>query len=231
MNFIMINSDLIITEHQTDPYHAICLDNFFSSELYQVLKAEFPKPEDLAQINLTQVPRVGYKYHLSSKLNTNDFKLTLKRCPNWKKFYDYTQTSQFLNDIDKIYPFLKNNKVDHVRFEFSYLPTDGGFIYPHPDVAKKIVTLVIYFPFEWDHEWGGGFCTFKHKINPYGNFDGRGNGDISWDDVDTLREFEFIDNRCMVMVRSKNSLHGVKPIKGPNNFYRKSITINIIGKK
>lgn len=226
-----MNPNLVIESYQKEPFHALCLDNFFIDETYQKLKDEFPLPEELPDICLTKVPRVGHKYHLSSKLNTKDFHNTLNKCPNWKQFYQYTQSKKFLQDVDKVYPFLSNHSVEFVRFEFSYLPANGGFIYPHPDVAKKIITLVLYFPYDWEEEWGGGFCTLKHKEKPNGNFNGRGNGDISWNEVDTIREFEFIDNRCMIMIRSKNSLHCVKPIRGPSGVYRKSVTINIVGKR
>ena len=227
----MMNPDVIIESHQTEPFHALCLDNFFTDETYQKLKEEFPNPHELSKVNLTKVPKVGHKYHLSSKLDTKDFHRTLANCPNWNRFYQYTQSPAFLKDVDRIYPFLSDYNTSLVRFEFSYLPANGGYVYPHPDVAKKIITLVLYFPFDWESEWNGGFVTFKHKTNPNGNFNGRGNGDIKWTEVETLREFDFVDNRCMIMVRSPNSLHGVKPIQGPTEKYRTSVTINIIGKK
>jgi len=116
----------------------------------------------------------------------------------------------------------------NVRFEYSMLPADGGHIRPHTDAPAKYITLVLSMvrEGEWQPEWGGG--TEVHKVKDITRNYNHMNHYMEFDEVDTLKAFEFRPNQCVIFVRTFNSLHSVRPMTGPGTgALRKSLTINI----
>jgi hypothetical protein len=114
------------------------------------------------------------------------------------------------------------------RFEFSMLPADGGFIKPHTDSPQKIITLVmgILHEGEWDPSFGGGTEVLRPR-DTTNNFNFK-NRYLEFDDVETLRTFEYSPNNCVIFIKTFNSLHGVRPMKAPgHSLMRKTLTINI----
>lgn len=114
------------------------------------------------------------------------------------------------------------------RFEFSMLPADGGFIKPHTDSPQKIITLVIGIlrEGEWSPSFGGGTEVMRPKdITQNFNYMNRY---LEFDDVETLKKFEYQPNNCVVFIKTFNSLHAVRPMKAPRtDLMRKTLTINI----
>jgi hypothetical protein len=114
------------------------------------------------------------------------------------------------------------------RFEFSIMGGQGGHIRPHADEPKKLVTLVISMirPGEWDNAWGGGteVCLPKDRTLIFN----RVNRYLDFDQVDTIRNYEFNANQCLLFIKTYNSWHHVTPIKAPPDApLRKTLTINI----
>lgn len=117
------------------------------------------------------------------------------------------------------------------RFEFSMLPANGGYIKPHTDHHTKIVTLVIPMigEGEWLPSWGGGTEVLRPK-DITRNFNLL-NKQLEFDEVETVKTYNFAPNQCLVFVKTFNSLHAVRPIGGSNrDVMRSTLTINIEAK-
>lgn len=114
------------------------------------------------------------------------------------------------------------------RFEFSMLPAAGGFIKPHTDSPQKIITLVIAIlnEGEWDASYGGGTEVLKPKdVTKNFNYTNRY---LEFDEVETLKTFEYRPNQCVIFIKTFNSLHAVRPMTGNGaGLMRKTLTINI----
>jgi hypothetical protein len=114
------------------------------------------------------------------------------------------------------------------RFEFSMLPANGGHIKPHTDSPNKIITLVVPMINKgaWLHSWGGGTEVMRPR-DITKNFNLL-NKQLEFDEVETVKTFDFSPNQCLIFVKTFNSLHAVRPMKGDNsNFMRSTLTINI----
>lgn len=114
------------------------------------------------------------------------------------------------------------------RFEFSMLPADGGFLKPHTDSPQKVLTLVVAMPQngEWHPQYGGATEVMRPKdIRRNFNFM---NQQMEFEEVQTVRRFEYQANHCVIFIKTFNSLHGVLPMKGfDTDLMRKTLTINI----
>ncbi len=111
--------------------------------------------------------------------------------------------------------------------EFSVMPAQGGHIVPHTDAPEKVVTLVLSMvrPGDWRREWGGGTDMLRPKdtrrsfnhVNEY----------LGFDEVEVLRTFEFEPNQAVLFVKTFNSLHCVRPMTGPPEAMRRTLTVNL----
>ncbi len=113
---------------------------------------------------------------------------------------------------------------DRVQIEFSSLPAVGGEVAPHPDTPKKVATAVLFLEPCWQPEWGGAFEVLRHRTTPDADFT---NCVVPWDQVATVETVRVQPARILFMQRTKNSLHGVRPLMSP--YPRRSLTINLIG--
>jgi hypothetical protein len=108
------------------------------------------------------------------------------------------------------------------------LPAHKGCIKPHTDHPQKVVTLVVSMSGEgeWDSGYGGGTEVMRPRdIRRNYNFMNR---QLEFEEVETLRVFEYQPNQCLVFVKTFNSLHGVRPMTGlGTSLMRKTLTINI----
>lgn len=113
------------------------------------------------------------------------------------------------------------------RFEFSALPASGGCLLPHTDAPQKLATFVLPMiaEGEWDPSWGGGTDLYKTR-NVELSFN-RQNRQLGFEDVEVVRTYEFLPNQALLFIRTDSSWHGVSPIRGPNNKFRRSITWNL----
>ena len=113
------------------------------------------------------------------------------------------------------------------RFEFSLMPANGGHILPHTDAPTKIITMVIPLigPSGWDASWGGGteILRIKNKMHSFNHV----NRYRQFDEFDTVKTFEFQKNRRLLFIKTFNSWHAVRPMSGPNDMFRATLTINI----
>ena len=117
------------------------------------------------------------------------------------------------------------------RFEFSMLPAQGGHIKPHTDAPNKFITLVI--PIVRENEWNvsfGGATEIMKPKNITQNFNYL-NKQLEFDEVETVKSFDYSPNQCLIFIKTFNSLHAVRPMKGDDsNLMRSTLTINIESK-
>jgi len=120
-----------------------------------------------------------------------------------------------------------NSSATKSRWEFSMMPADGGHILPHTDGPEKIVTLVICMhPVNYWMDTWGGWTEMLKPIDPRNNFNFL-NRQLSFSDVETLHRMPLEPNHCIVFVKTFNSLHCVRPMTGPKNIWRRTLTINL----
>ena len=212
----------------TKPFPVVVLKDVFEPEIYEELARTFPPAEALAPLDY-----VGEKLNLQDRYE--GFTAALADRPLWREFWEFTQSRQFRNaifhhcaDFEKLLANIKFRFKENPRFEFSGLPAEGGHINPHTDIPKKIITMVIYFPQpDWKEEWGGQFEVLRHRERPEDDLDRLW---PKWDEVETVTAVPFRPNRLVIMRKTPNSLHGVRPIKGPAGIIRRTITINFFAK-
>lgn len=111
--------------------------------------------------------------------------------------------------------------------EFSMMPAAGGHIRPHTDAPEKVVTLVISMvePAGWDPGWGGGTDMLRptDPRRSYNYVDDY----LGFDEVEVLRTFPFEPNQAVLFVKTFNSLHCVRPMTGPEEAMRRTLTVNL----
>ena len=116
----------------------------------------------------------------------------------------------------------------NARFEFAMKPAQGGCIVPHTDMPSKIATLVIAVvrPGEWDSNFGGATEVVRPKDSAQ-NYNHL-NRYLDFEEVETLNEFAFEPNQCVIFVKTFNSWHTVRPMRATSgDMMRKTLTINI----
>jgi len=235
-----------------EPYPIGVIKNVFQPEYYDELLKTFP-PIELFRF----MQYHGDKYSLSEVNNSQQYFEFLQRTPSWRKLYEYVKSDGFIpnilnllshNNIDLgiSVPLLGASglirqklrrrllhalglKSDMVkaRFEFSAMPARGGHILPHTDSPQKIITLVVSMREMdgWESSFGGGTEVMR-PIDSSKNFNFK-NRYLGFDEVETIREMPFDPNQCVIFVKTFNSLHGVRPMIGPLNVVRQTLTINI----
>ena len=200
----------------------------------------------------------GEKYFLSKKHNPRQYEDYVASHAVWREFRRYLRGNEFIfttiemlrdRGVDigltrrnmslgaRSFTCLKHLLTGHLpsvlpsltaRLEFSALPADGGKLLPHTDTAKKVITLVLSMvgKGEWIPAFGGGTEVLRPKdITKNYNFL---NKQLSFDEVETLKVFEFRPNQAVIFVKTFNSLHGVRPMTGHgSDLMRRTLTINI----
>jgi len=237
-------------EFQYEPYPVGIARNVLPHDYYSALTEAWPATE------LFEFKKVlGNKYSLSEVNNPSQYHRYVRATPVWSEFHGYIKSRDFIHKtIRTLYShhldlglggqllaeevgersFLDRLKIHRrtrnlsARFEFSMLPADGGFIKPHTDAPKKLITLVLSIsrPGEWDQSFGGGTEVLKPRdITRNYNYM---NKQFEFDQVETLSAFPFEPNQCVLFVKTFNSWHSVSPLRGMGSkVMRKTLTINI----
>lgn len=201
-------------------------------------------------------PKVGHKYCLSEKHGPDKYRAWIRDHACWKDFHRWVKSADFiygtLNELARHHIELgykrrsvgkqAYRRLRHLlrgkwwkgedrlsaRFEFSMLPADGGSVMPHTDNPGKIVTMVLSMarPGEWDPAFGGGTEVNRHR-RPELGFNWV-NGKADFEDMEELDVYRFEPNQCVVFVKTFNSWHCVRPMRGHgSSAMRRTLTINI----
>jgi len=232
-----------------EPYPVGVTSEVLDSDFYRLLLESYPPLSIFKRFNES----LGDKYSLSESNNRKEYFQYLHQNDDWRKFYSYVKSKKFvefvldfflqqnidlgINSFDYVKSIknkrrgvirrLLNRKTIRSRFEFSAMPAFGGCLKPHTDAPTKLITLVLAFnDNQWNHKkWGGGTSIDKpvdvqqtfNQLNKFQEFDF----------VETVEEFPFRPNQCVMFVKTYNSWHSVKPMNGPQGQFRRTVTINI----
>ena len=218
---------------------------------YKTLLDAWPPLDRFATLS-----KVGEKYSLSEKFGAASYRDLVRHHPVWRELHDWIKSAGFIRemlgtlaehhidlgfDLDASPTRLLLRRLADAwrggsritslklssRFELSMLPAKGGHVIPHTDGVQKIVTLVVSMveEGEWDPAWGGG--TDVNAPKDVRRSFNRRNEQVPFDQVDVLDTFPFEPNQAVVFVKTFNSLHSVRPMTGPAERMRRTLTINI----
>jgi hypothetical protein len=245
--------DLSSAHFDYEPFPTGFVREIFTAPVYAQLCADYPDPE-LFEF----MPELGNKYSLSERNNPGKYRRFVAGTDSWREFHEYVKGRQF---VPQLIAFLEEHNIDlglgpcrvvskkrlnartsplnrirrirelSARFEFSMMGAGGGFILPHTDAPNKLITLVVSMmrDGEWNPAWGGGTSIVKPR-DTRRTFN-RVNNYLEFDDVESVRTYEFKPNQCVVFVKTFNSWHGVPPMSGDDGTFRRTLTINIEEKK
>ena len=240
-------------EFRYEPYPIGIMRPVMDQELYGELVRNYP-PLEL----FTHLTKVGHKYVLSEKFNAENYHRFIEETPIWRRLRAWIKSDAFIAAVDAMLrdnfidvglsrtDFSTVKKLRRgwhdvrrgyfprippglrARFEFSMLPADGGYILPHTDTPKKLITLIVstLAEGEWDPAFGGGTEVNRprdrrHAYNWL-------NANVPFEEAEPLDTYEFAPNQCIVFVKTFNSLHCVRPMTGKGSTaMRRTLTINI----
>lgn len=236
-------------EFSYEPYPICLIPSAIADADYQEMLKTYP---DLSLFEFK--PKLGNKYSLSERNNRREYASFISKSPLWSRFHSYIKSRKF---IDETLALLKSNNIDldldeymfrgargkpkrslmsklldrtelNARFEFSIMSSTGGHIRPHTDEPKKLITLVVSIleASEWSSEWGGGtqVCFPKDRTRSFNQT----NEYLDFAEVETLRDYAFRPNQCLLFIKTYNSWHHVQPMTAPEGSpMRKTLTINI----
>lgn len=236
-----------------EPYPIGVIAPIIADDLYAELVDSFP-PVEL----FDYMPEVGHKYTLSEKFKAANYHDFIAKQPAWRELHGWIKSQAFFeavvamlcdHDIDLglkkakfagqgIWPWRfgemlrgrwpRGDLSFRTRFEFSMLPAEGGYVTPHTDTARKIITLVVSMvkEGEWNPAFGGGTEVDRAK-NDRDAFN-QTNRYIPFDEVEPLHTFDFKPNQSVIFIKTFNSLHCVRPMTGNGSqAMRRTLTINI----
>ena len=197
-------------------------------------------------------------YYLNEHKTGEQYHSWIADHPAWRNFHRWVKSEAFLRStmemllerhidlgyfrprpgalrrIRSVLGSLKRGRIPAVygslyaRFEFVALSGEGGAVLPHTDAPSKLVTIVLSMTQDgqWDASYGGGLDVNvkKNPTKSYGNL----NPKIEFDEVDTIRTFEYVPNQEVVFVKTHNSWHSVRPLAGPPDAFRRTVGINIM---
>lgn len=238
--------DLSRAHFEYEPYPIGIIRDIFEPSLYERLVDTFP-PVEIFRFMQTH----GDKWSLSELNNADHYYRFLHANNDWRRVYDEVKSRDFTAHV---LDMLARSKIDlglvsttngsvlrklrnkmlgrksgdlRARFEFSMMSAAGGHILPHTDSPQKHITLVmaIVRPDEWDQSWGGGTDRMR-PIDPSDNFNFL-NRYLRFDQVESIGTMAYEPNQCVIFIKTFNSLHGVKPMRGPSAMMRRTLTVNI----
>lgn len=238
--------DLGRAHFEYEPYPIGIIRNIFEPSLYERLVETFPPVELFHFMHYH-----GDKWSLSEINNPALYYKFLRSNSDWNRLYSEVKSKEF---IAQVLDALAQSKIDlglasasgggllsrlrnkvlgrkssevRARFEFSMMRAGGGHILPHTDSPQKHITLVIGMvrPGEWDQAWGGG-TELMRPLDPSDNFNLL-NRYLRFDQVETIETMAYEPNQCVIFIKTFNSLHAVKPMAGPKDVMRRTLTVNI----
>lgn len=236
-----------------EPYPIGLIKPVMDPGLYETLVEAFP-PVELFKF----MPKLGNKYTLSEKFNPQNYHRYVTENEPWRELHAWIKSESFFravddmlraNDIDlglakarftgqgkwrwRLAELARGRwpRGDislRSRFEFSMLPADGGYVPPHTDTPRKIITLVVSMVGAdgWDPALGGG--TEVNRPKDHRHAYNWLNEALEFDEVERLDVFDFTPNQCVVFVKTFNSLHCVSPMQAKgSSAMRRTLTVNI----
>jgi hypothetical protein len=193
--------------------HFECVE-VFEPYLYEMLLGVWP--QEVAYQRLTGAYD---KYSLSERCAPGNYKAIVSEPGPWRSFWKYIKQGSFIRDVVAATGFELDNGAWSARFEFSSLPSEGGAIAPHRDIASKVITVIVPMTTEAVPGWGTDILEPLEAVG---------------DDYQTPRHgfrsahsFTYAPNTCGIFLKTENSWHAIGPLKGPAGRWRRTLTINV----
>jgi hypothetical protein len=241
--------DLRRAHFQYEPYPIGIIRGIFEPALYQRLVDTFPSVEQFRFME-----KHGDKWSLSELNKPENYQRFLRENGDWRRLHSEVKSKNFISQVldalvqSKIDLGLDPSKTDSTlgklrnkllgrksgslsaRFEFSMMSAAGGHILPHTDSPQKHITLVVSMARlgEWNPDWGGGTDRMR-PLDPSNNYNFL-NRYLRFDEVETIETMPYEPNQCVIFIKTFNSLHAVKPMTGPREIMRRTLTVNIESK-
>ena len=240
-------------EFRYEPYPIGVIKPVMEEDLYRALVDSFP-PVELFEFKA----KFGNKYTLSEKFNADNYHDYIAKTEPWRELHAWVKKEAFFRSVEEMlranYIDLDLERAHFAsstvlalrlkelskgrwprgdlalrsRFEFSMLPADGGYVTPHTDTPRKVITLVVSMVNngEWDPGFGGGTEVDRPKDYQHA-FNWR-NEQLSFEEIEPLHTFEFGPNQCVIFIKTFNSLQCVRPMTAAGSTaMRRTLTINI----
>jgi hypothetical protein len=129
---------------------------------------------------------------------------------------------------------IRRNSV-RLGFEFSSIPLNG-YIPPHTDVAKKLMSFLIYFPdkdIDYKGSYGTSFFRANNNVKPvhswHSNLLKENDSSLFYKSHNEFYRSEFTPNKLIGFVKTSLSWHSVEPLKIQGTT-RRSLCINLFTK-
>lgn len=213
--------NLATAAFRREPYVIGCATAVLDPARYEECVREYPD-----EATFVHMRGVYHKYSLSERNHPHDFDAVCARSP-WAAFRKYIKSPTFLQDVWVCLAGagvkMENGRYKS-RFEFSSLPADGGLLWPHTDIASKVVTLIVPMmaPGAWDPAWGGSTDVLVPKPGVAAK-----DYETPLDQFNIVARYPCDPNQAVIFLKWDNSWHSVGPIQGPTGQWRRTLTINI----
>lgn len=166
------------------------------------------------------------KFSLSERNNPSDYHAVVQRSP-WAALHKYIKSPTFVVDVWRCldaHGMTLGSGTFRSRFEFSSLPSQGGMLWPHTDIASKVVTLILPMmaPGTWHTTWGGSTDVLVPKPGVIPK-----DYETPRDAFDCPLAFPCEPNQAVIFIKSAHSWHAVGPLQGPPGHWRRTLTVNI----
>ena len=235
------------------------IPNFLSPQNYEELLCTYPDASTLPHF----APNENKTYSSLEK-DIGFFNEFFEKNPLWMRFVGFLKSNLFTDDLEKTlkpalfkargFNGLKKWVVkdhSHKQNSFGFLENirkievsrninltsikSGGWIHPHSDAQRKLISMVFYLaPKDWRPEYGGGTRLFKAKnkmaekrwCNNTLNTIPASEYDQFFENFDCFYEASFSPNKLVVFLKSQNSFHNVARVNCPPQNARNALVIN-----
>ncbi len=210
------NIDLYNQSFQTaKPFKHVLIDGFWKTEIAEELLKDFPNFDPQKAIN--EMGEVGGKavYENLSEISTN-----------YASIAKYISSEEFLEIISKITAIENLIHDDSFYGGGTHENLNGQELDPHIDFnfdertgLHRRFNLIIFLNKEWDPSWGGSIELHSNPREP---------------EVNEIKSFSPIFNRCVLFETNEYSWHGFPKIQLPEekqHLSRKSLSIYLYTKE
>jgi hypothetical protein len=254
----------------TDPFPVVEIDNYLPTELYRDLLSTYPDPSqgghNHSMKNYLKSGTGGFKDFLDSHpdwgrliqyMDSDEF---LSHVYNYARPFISACRGKFgsrpwardgkpvdadkkaaASGLGKLLEPLRFVEVE-TGFELSAME-NGHCITPHSDAPYKLVSILVYFPFQdWQSNWGGGTQFFRPKtvdaerrwcnsdVNHIKEFGEAGLNRFA-QEMEVFHTAPFSANHFTMFFKSNHTFHAVDQIACPTNRRRNCLVMNVNAKE
>lgn len=188
------------------PYPWLGIENLLTDAGYERLLESLPELAQLSPV-FGLVRKHGQPSHDRYALEWDE---APDVAPAWREFIAELDGPAYGNFIAR----MLGTRAFSLRYHWHYAPR-GCSVSPHCDSPKKAGSHIFYFNADWDPSWGGETLV----LDDGGRFQRR--SAPGFDEFDHEIPSAASGNRSFLFGRRRNSWHGVRPLKCPEERMRK----------